>query len=210
MSGAPRARLAEPLLQLPAAIVGAALCAANLKLGLAVLAVLAVVWPPRVAMRPLAAGSVMRFYPPFLVAWALFAVGYLRLVAAVGEPVTPQPQLVELAEHGWATEGLPLIALGVAVLAPLFEELLFRGYLFTALAVMLPMWLVQLVTATLFGLAHGLEHALPIGVLSLLFGYLRQRHGSLWPGVLAHALHNALTLVLVMTWPDLLDLLYGR
>ncbi|NJR42338.1 MAG: CPBP family intramembrane metalloprotease, partial [Akkermansiaceae bacterium] len=35
----------------------------------------------------------------------------------------------------------------------------------------------------------------PIGVLSLLFGYLRQRHGSLWPSVLAHALHNALTLL---------------
>ena len=60
------------------------------------------------------------------------------------------------------------------------------------------------------GLAHGLDHALPIGVLSLLFGHLRAKHGALSPSIVAHALHNAVTVSLILSWPELLDLLYVR
>ena len=74
----------------------------------------------------------------------------------------------------------------------------------------LPSWGTQAVVATLFGLAHGLAHALPIGVLSLVFGYLRQRHGSLLPSMLAHAAHNGITVTVVVCWPGTLDLLYAR
>ena len=98
----------------------------------------------------------------------------------------------------------------IVVLAPICEEIVFRGYLFRALGTTMPMWATQLVTATLFGLVHGVGHALPIGVLSLLFGYLRQRYGSIWPSMLAHIVHNGITLVLFCSWPGLLDLFYNR
>lgn len=209
MSAARRARFAEPLEQLLLLVAAAVLFRWNLAAGLAAVAVLAVFWPPRVPWRPFAPWSVLRCYLPFALLWTAFAVGYLRLVAALGLPVAPQPLLLQLARDGWAADGLWLAALGIVVVAPLVEEILFRGYLFTGLAVLLRPWAVQVATAVLFGLAHGFGHAVPIGVLSLLFGYLRQRHGALGPAVLVHALHNALTLALVLSWPGLLDLLYG-
>ena len=72
-----------------------------------------------------------------------------------------------------------------------------------------PRWAAHLVVATLFGLAHGLDHALPIGVLSLVFGYLREKHGSLLPSVLAHACHNGIMVAVFVAWPPLLDLFYA-
>lgn len=209
MNAPKRARISEPLEQLLVVLAAVVLFQWNLGVALAAVAALAVLWPPRVPWRPLAAASVVRLYPAFAVAWTAFAFGYLRLLAAVGAPVAPQPLLEQLARDGWAAEGLWLHSLGIVVVAPVVEELLFRGYLFTGLAVLLPRWATHLVTAVVFGLAHGPGHAVPIGVLSLLFGYLRERHGSLAPAVLAHALHNALMLVLVLIWPGLLDLFYG-
>ena len=103
-----------------------------------------------------------------------------------------------------------LVVLAVVLLAPFFEELLFRGYLFTALLTVLPMWAVQLVTATAFGLVHGLDYALPIAVLALLFGWLRARYQALLPSMFAHAVHNGITVVVTLSWPQHLDLLYPR
>jgi membrane protease YdiL (CAAX protease family) len=36
------------------------------------------------------------------------------------------------------------------------------------------------------------------------------RHGSLWPSVFAHAVHNAVTVVITVAWPETLELLYPR
>lgn len=211
MNALRRARLADPLLQLPVLVVAVLVVGAWDPLLLPVVVVgFVLAWPPAVPWRPVGAGRAARSYALFVVPWLLFAFGYLHLMASVGHAVDPQDKLLRFAADGFGWDGAWSWAVAIVVVAPLVEEILFRGYLFTALATLMPMWATQLVTALLFGLAHGPGHALPIGVLSLLFGYLRQRHGSLLPGMLAHALHNALTLLLVVSWPPLLDLLYGR
>jgi len=148
-------------------------------------------------------------YVPFVLVWVALATGYLRVAEAIGQPVAPQQALLQLANGEISPEFFwPMIVM-VVVLAPIAEEILFRGYLFSALSASLSMWATQLVTATLFGLVHGLGHAIPIGVLSLLFGYLRQRYRSLWPSIMAHMVHNGLTVTLIVTWPGLLDLFYN-
>lgn len=152
----------------------------------------------------------LAIYVPFVLVWVAFATGYLRLAEVLGQRVEPQLQLLQFANGEMADDLFWQMVVLVAVLAPITEEILFRGYLFGALSASLPMWATQLVTAVLFGLMHGIGHALPIAVLSLLFGYLRQRYGSLWPSILAHVLHNSVTLALVYTWPGLLDLFYNR
>ncbi len=180
------------------------------EIALAALLVLAVAWPPRVAWRPVRAGAVLLAYVPFAVVWLLFVFVYLRGMHAIGVPVPPQETLQQLAEQGVQTPGLGRMTAILVVGAPLMEELVFRGYLLTALRVRLPAVAAQLVTAALFGIVHGWLYAVPIGVLGLFFGWLRARHDALLPSMLAHAVHNALTMLLVLLWPGHLELLYPR
>ncbi|MFK7743223.1 MAG: lysostaphin resistance A-like protein [Planctomycetota bacterium] len=178
--------------------------------GLMLAVAVVAIWPP-VPMRPLALPSVLATYAVGLVLWLLFAIGYLQVMAAIGQPVAPQPLLEQLVREGTAMPGFWLSVLVATLAAPVFEEIVFRGFLFTGFARLpMPMWATQAVVAVLFGLVHGLPHALPIAVLSLVFGRLRARHGSLLPSMLAHALHNSITIGLLIVWPELLDLFYAR
>jgi len=210
--GAPRSEVARSWLLLAVAVIGfATFLLVDVFLGPAVLLLLVSVAPPSgVTWRPMRSGAVLARYVPFALVWVAVATAYLWLMKAIGHAIPPQPvlqQFLAFEQSGWPL--LRMIVL-VVILAPVAEEILFRGYLFTALSKTVPMWLTQVITALLFGLVHGLGHALPIALLSLLFGYLRQRYGSLLPSILAHAVHNAVTLALLMTWPELLDLFYNR
>ena len=84
-------------------------------------------------------------------------------------------------------------------MAPILEEMFFRGYVQSRLAVASNAVTAVVVTAILFTISH-LHYIQPnpiaIGALvglffsSLLVGYVRYLTGSIWPGVLAHALSN--------------------
>ena len=200
-------------LQLLAAFGLLVLMALDWRLAATTAVALALVFPPA-PWRPAALGSTLGralgAYAIWLLVWVAFAAAYLRAMAAVGQPLEPQTQLLELAQHGTAVPDFWARVALIVLAAPLIEEIVFRGYLYAGALRLAPVWLAQVVVAALFGLAHGLEHALPIAVLSLVFGYLRQRHGCLLPSMVAHATHNALTVSLVVCWPSLLDLLYAR
>lgn len=174
------------------------------------LVALTLVLPPDVPWRPLRPLPVLRAYVPFALGWVLLVVLYLRVAHWLGLAVQVQPQLLQLAEHGTAAPGFWLLVAGIVVVAPLAEEVLFRGYLLGTLLQAVPRWPAQLLTAAAFGLVHGLAYALPIAILGLLFGWLRVRYNALWPSVLAHAVHNGLTVTLALLWPAHLDLLYPR
>jgi membrane protease YdiL (CAAX protease family) len=94
-----------------------------------------------------------------------------------------------------------LVTLGVAVTAPLAEEIAFRGYLFPALTRWRGPWLGAAITALLFGAAH--FAALPVAMLpgAAAFGFgacmLFWFTGSLLPGVAVHSLNNAIVLTVV-------------
>ena len=72
-----------------------------------------------------------------------------------------------------------------------------------------PRWAVAL-TTLVFGLAHGLPYALPVGLLGAFFGWLAVRHGSLLAPIAAHTLHNGVVVAVTVLWPESLDLLYQR
>ena len=79
------------------------------------------------------------------------------------------------------------------LLAALGEELLFRGALFGWLRACLPAWPTIVLTATLWTAMHvGLLVALPyVLVQGLGLGWLRERSGSVVPGMVFHAVHNS-------------------
>lgn len=178
--------------------------------GVAAVVGFVVLWPPQVPWVPLAALRVVATYVPFAILWVGFVIGYLRLAHACGWPVPPQDALERLAHEGLALPNVGVVLFGIVVIAPVLEEAVFRGYVFTALDRRLPRWMVHLLTAASFGAVHGLGYALPIGVLALYFGWLRARHGALLPSVLAHSLHNALVAAVTLLWPGSLELLYPR
>lgn len=89
---------------------------------------------------------------------------------------------------------LACFAFTAVVLAPLFEELLFRGVLLPVLARRWGPPLGVVASAAVFALAHlSLSELAPLFVLGVGLGWLRWRSGRLGASVLMHALWNALT-----------------
>jgi membrane protease YdiL (CAAX protease family) len=87
----------------------------------------------------------------------------------------------------------------VALVAPVVEELTYRGLGFTLLE-RYGQWVAIVVTAVLFGASHGLVEGLPVlTAFGIGIGWLRSRTGSVYPGMLVHAVFNGLALVLAVT-----------
>jgi membrane protease YdiL (CAAX protease family) len=83
----------------------------------------------------------------------------------------------------------------VTVLAPVVEELTYRGLGFTLL---FPYgrWTAILTTGVLFGLAHGLLIALPVLVIfGIAVAWVRDRTDSVYPGMLLHGTFNGVALL---------------
>lgn len=98
----------------------------------------------------------------------------------------------------------------LVVIAPLAEEVLFRGYLFGKLQKAVPLWAAVLATSLLFGAVHGQWNlALDTFALSLVLCSLREITGSIWAGVLLHMLKNGLAFYLLFINPTLLHTIGG-
>jgi membrane protease YdiL (CAAX protease family) len=94
---------------------------------------------------------------------------------------------------------------GAFVVAPIGEEVFFRGIIQTGLhrasiprwGSMQHRWTAIIATATLFGLMHfSTPHQIPaLIVLGIILGYLYERTGSLFVPILVHMLFNGKTLL---------------
>jgi len=86
-----------------------------------------------------------------------------------------------------------------AVVAPVVEELTFRGVGQSLLA-FLGRWPSILLVGVAFGLAHGLLEALLVLVpFGIALAWLRDRTESVYPGMIVHGLFNGLALTLSVT-----------
>ncbi|GMT49831.1 MAG: hypothetical protein IEMM0008_1370 [bacterium] len=84
------------------------------------------------------------------------------------------------------------------VLAPVFEEILFRGLLFRLLQSKWSTELAALVTSVIFGVIHFSLYALfPITALGMVLAWSYQKSNSLITPIVAHALWNATILLSV-------------
>ncbi len=84
----------------------------------------------------------------------------------------------------------------LAGLAPLVEELVFRGLLYGWLAGRWGTVVAWIVSSLAFAAAHiELAHVILVLPLGLWFGWLRRRTGSLWPSLVSHMVNNGLAVV---------------
>jgi uncharacterized protein len=86
----------------------------------------------------------------------------------------------------------------IAVVAPIVEELTFRG-LGYSLLIRFGRWTAILLVGLSFGLAHGLVQAFPfLAAFGAGLAYLRSRVDSVYPGMVVHGLFNALALTIAV------------
>jgi uncharacterized protein len=79
----------------------------------------------------------------------------------------------------------------IAIIAPLLEELLFRGYLQTSLMRHMKPWAAIAVASAVFGAIHMQPLAFPVlMLLGAAFGYLYYLTGSLKTNIALHMLNN--------------------
>ena len=123
----------------------------------------------------------------------LVALAGLLVERLVGDPGGSNP-LLELVLTAGDPLALFCFAVTAMVLAPLFEETLFRGVLLPVLARHWGPPIAVLMSALVFGLAHlSLGELVPLLVLGVGLGWLRLRTGRLAPCVLMHGLWNGFT-----------------
>jgi hypothetical protein len=91
------------------------------------------------------------------------------------------------------------MALIASLLAPLAEEVAFRGYLLSALRTHLRPGAAIAASSVLFAAMHLDPVRFPaVLFLGIFLGWLAWRSGSLWPAVAAHAANNGLGSIAVM------------
>lgn len=87
--------------------------------------------------------------------------------------------------------------LAVAVVAPVVEELIFRGLMLNRLRMVMPGWVAVLLSSAVFGACHGnpvwFGYAFALGAF---FGFLDLRANSVLPSILGHLAFNAISQIL--------------
>ncbi|MEM9444465.1 MAG: type II CAAX endopeptidase family protein [Verrucomicrobiota bacterium] len=96
------------------------------------------------------------------------------------------------------TEDYLSFVIYACAIAPVLEEIFFRGFLFPIMKKRAGSLFAYLVTAILFGAVHGhLPSFIPLSFLGLVLAWLYDASGRLWLSVLLHALFNSISLALL-------------
>ena len=135
-----------------------------------------------------------RFRPSALKWMGATVVAYL-VFNAVYVAVFGEPHQEDIAE-GFGV--VPVQVLLIVILAPLSEEICFRGMLYGGLRTKLPVVPAALVGGLVFGGLHaltGISAVPPLVVFGFLLCLLYEKTGSIVPGIVLHMLNNSVALL---------------
>jgi membrane protease YdiL (CAAX protease family) len=122
----------------------------------------------------------------------------LLVVAAALEPVFGAGEEQGLDPTGWDPDRAPAFALNfvlTALIAPIVEELMFRGIGFFLLEQFGQLAAI-VVTAIAFSLTHGIVQGIPVFfVIGVGLAFMRSRTKSIYPPILMHAGFNGIGVI---------------
>jgi membrane protease YdiL (CAAX protease family) len=122
-----------------------------------------------------------------------FAVGWCEVLFAMAPSLEGDTVLRQFLDR----LGPELTLFTVAVMPAVVEEIGFRGMLQGRLMALLGRGQGCFVTAVAFMLVHLSPATMPIHLgLGLYLGWLRERSGSLWPGIFVHFAYNSMVVLL--------------
>jgi membrane protease YdiL (CAAX protease family) len=132
--------------------------------------------------------------------WAAYPLIVLTFLLGEALGLPPKQAAVEAIERradGW--QALVLFAL---LVAPIAEEICFRGLLYPALRHRLGRVVAILLTSVAFALIHQPPTTwVPIAILGAVLAYLVEGTGSILPAIAAHAVFNAITVAELLLFP---------
>lgn len=132
----------------------------------------------------------------FIGLWLLFVIATETLTYILDKnPTAFVDVLYDSADPKW------LLIVTMVVIAPIYEEVMFRGIFWSAIREQFTgskgAWVATLITSILFSLIH-LQYEFyemsVIFILALLLGYARSRSGSLYVPILLHVINNGLAM----------------
>ena len=134
------------------------------------------------------------------IGWTLLTWGAFFVLTAIYVSIVGQPDDQELTRDLAEEDSLAAL-IGYAVLlafvAPITEELFFRGFMFGVLREKIGIWGGALATGLVFGIVHvtgsPVETVGVLVILGVLLCLLYQRTGSLLPCIALHALNNGIS-----------------
>ncbi|MDX2776219.1 type II CAAX endopeptidase family protein [Streptomyces caniscabiei] len=131
--------------------------------------------------------------PAGFVVYLLASAAVVSLIGAL-IPAFDASQVQNTGFEGLSLQYEYLLAfVTLVVLAPVAEEVLFRGYLYGKLRKTTPTWIAILITSALFGLVHFQWNVgIDVFVLSVVACVLREVTGTIWAGILLHMIKNGL------------------
>jgi membrane protease YdiL (CAAX protease family) len=138
--------------------------------------------------------GVRRFRPSALKWMGATIVAYL-VFSAVYVAVFGEPHQEDIAE-GFGP--VPIQVLLIVVLAPISEEICFRGMLYGGLRTKLPIVPAALIGGLVFGGLHaltGITAVPPLIAFGFLLCLLYEKTGSVVPGIVLHMLNNSVALL---------------
>lgn len=146
-----------------------------------------------IGLKDLPKWSEILIAPAGLVVYVILS-GVLMLVASKLIPGFNANQAQDVGfEHLNYHYEYVLAFITLILVAPIVEEIIFRGYLFGKMKRYLPVWLVMLVVSVTFGALHGAWNlAVDTFALSIILCILRQVTDSIWPSIFLHMLKNGI------------------
>ena len=143
------------------------------------------------------AGWVMVFPLVLIVAYCSARFGS-QLLPDAPPPTHPVINLLAEDRNVWF---VALVVFAGAVVAPIFEEIFFRGGLYGAIRRKWGVWPGLLLSSTVFAAIHpqGPLGFLPLFTLAAAFCLLYEWRKSLVPGIVAHAVNNGFAFLMLLT-----------
>lgn len=133
---------------------------------------------------------------------ALIVSCFVRLFIPDG--IMTQAQNVGFATIGNNWLEIVMIMIVLVLITPIFEELIFRGFLLGKIQLLLGFWPAAIIVSLVFAVAHGqINAAIVTFVLSMVACYSRHKTGAVWAGIALHAISNLVAASLVFVLPML-------
>ena len=132
---------------------------------------------------------------PFLIAAGLFAktlAGLFRI------PIEPQLPLTMFLEETTSWK-IFLMSVFIVFVAPFFEEIFFRGFLYPLLRKYMGVAKATILSSVFFGSLHFNFNAFfSIVCIGIFLAYLYEKTGSLFASIIFHSLNNLVAVLLVL------------